>query len=232
MKPSLTALLVAAAAIPVPVVGCGDAQEERPAFSTRIDNPYWPMAPGSRWVYRESDGDGAEQRVEVTVTDRTRRVAAGVTARVVHDVVTQDGELVEDTYDWYAQDAAGNVWYLGEDTKEYENGKVVTTAGSWEAGVEGARAGIVMHAHPKLHTRYKQEDFPGEAEDTAEVVGRGKRVSVPFGRFSGVLVTRDWNPLKRSSTEHKHYAPGVGLVLVEGAGGAREELLDFRDGSR
>src|SRR5688572_33482665 len=89
-------------------------------FVDRIDNPYWPMAPGSRWVYRE---DG--QRVEVTVTDRTKEIL-GIRATVVHDVVTEDGELVEDTDDWYAQDKDGNVWYLGEATKEYENGKVKT----------------------------------------------------------------------------------------------------------
>ncbi len=114
-------------------------------FSADIDHPYWPMTPGARWVYRETDGEGGEQRVVVTVTDQTRTVA-GIEARVVHDVVTEDGELVEDTYDWYAQDDQGNVWYLGEDTKEYENGEVTTTAGSWEAGVDGAQAGILLPA--------------------------------------------------------------------------------------
>ena len=107
-------------------------------FTTRIDNPWWPMRPGSRWLYRETDADGTSQRVVVTVGRQTRRIANGVTARVVHDVVTEDGRPVEVTEDWYAQDACGNLWYLGEDTKEYENGKVVSTKGSWEAGVDGA----------------------------------------------------------------------------------------------
>jgi hypothetical protein len=106
-----------------------------------IDNPYMPLAPGSRWLYRETDTDGSVRRVVVKVTRRTKRIANGVTARVVRDTVTENGRLVEDTFDWYAQDRRGNVWYLGEDTKEYEKGKVVSTSGSWEAGVNGARAG-------------------------------------------------------------------------------------------
>jgi hypothetical protein len=132
MRAALALLATAAVA----AAGCGsddDSKEKAPKapdpadFTTRIDNPYWPMAPGSRWVYRETDGEGGAARVEVTVTNRTKRVASGVEARVVHDLVTEDGEPVEDTFDWYAQDRDGNVWYLGEDTKEYEDGKVVST---------------------------------------------------------------------------------------------------------
>ena len=119
-------------------------------FTTRIDNPYWPMAPGSRWVYRETDTEGTKQRVVVTVTPRTKRIANGVEARVVHDVVTQNGQLVEVTDDWYAQDSDGNVWYMGEDTAEYQNGKVTTTAGSFEAGVDGAQPGIIVPANPEV----------------------------------------------------------------------------------
>ena len=118
-------------------------------FTTRIDNPWWPMRPGSRWVYRETDPEGTKLKVVVTVTRKTKKIANGVTARVVHDVVTEDGELVEVTDDWYAQDRCGNVWYLGETTKEYENGKVVSTEGSFEAGVDGAQAGVVMLAKPR-----------------------------------------------------------------------------------
>src|SRR5215211_3441323 len=104
-------------------------------FTTNIDNPYWPMKPGYRWTYRETDSEGARQRVVVMVTDRTKRIANGVEARVVRDVVTDD---------WYAQDSKGNIWYLGEDTTEYENGKPVTKAGSFEAGKDGALAGVIM----------------------------------------------------------------------------------------
>src|SRR3712207_4443508 len=111
-------------------------------FTTTIDNPWWPMKPGTRWVYRETDTTGSEQKVVITVTDRTKTVANGIEARVVRDVVSENGTPVEITDDWYAQDKAGNVWYLGEDTAEYENGKLANHNGSWEAGVDGAQPGI------------------------------------------------------------------------------------------
>jgi hypothetical protein len=197
-------------------------------FTTRIDNPYWPMAPGSRWVYRETDPNGPEQRVEVTVTHRTKRVA-GVEARVVHDVVTRRGAVVENTYDWYAQDRAGNVWYLGESTREYVNGKVASTAGSWEAGVDGAQAGVVMPADPRVGMSYRQEQYAGHAEDRARILSLDEQAEVPFGRFRGVLMTKDYTPLEPDVLEHKFYARGVGpvLVLSLSGGGGREELIRF-----
>jgi len=201
-------------------------------FTTRIDNPFWPMRPGSRWVYRETAPDGTRQRVVVTVTRRTRLIANGVTARVVHDVVTEGGEPVEVTDDWYAQDRAGNVWYLGEDTKEYEDGRVVSTAGSFEAGVDGAQAGVVMPARPRVGLRYRQEYLAGQAEDRAEVFSLSEQVEVPFGHFRRVLATRDLNPLKPKVLEYKLYARGVGPVLALGISGGddREELVSFRRG--
>ena len=139
-------------------------------FTTKIDNPYWPMNPGTRWVYRETDSEGARQKVVVTVTDRTKRIANGIAARVVRDVVTEKGRFVEVTDDWYAQDKRGNVWYLGEDTTEYVNGRPVSKAGSFEAGVEGAQAGVIMPAHPRQGLAYRQEYYKGEAEDRAQIV--------------------------------------------------------------
>ena len=197
-------------------------------FTTRIDNPYWPMAPGDRWVYRETDGEGTEQRVEVTVTDRTKRIANGIEARVVRDVVTENGRLVEVTDDWYAQDRAGNVWYLGEDTAEYENGKVKTRSGSFEAGVDGAQAGIIMPADPHDGMAYRQEYYEGEAEDRAEVLSTDEQVEVPFGFFEGALMTKDLVPLEPKVSEYKLYAKGVGPVLtVKTSGGSgREELIE------
>ncbi|MGH2943105.1 MAG: hypothetical protein ACRDLN_10100, partial [Solirubrobacteraceae bacterium] len=196
-------------------------------FSTTIDNPYWPMAPGTRWVYRETTGDGPPNRVVVTVTDRTKRVAAGIVGRVVHDRVTRAGRLVEDTLDWYAQDAAGNVWYLGEATREYERGRVSSTAGSWEAGVDGAQAGVVVPAHPRVGMTYRQEHRPGEAEDRARVLALDERVQVPAGSFRRALMTRDWTPLEPDVVEHKLYARGTGPVLTldVSGGSGREELL-------
>jgi hypothetical protein len=218
------------AAEPIPTGS--EAVELEPAdFVAWIDNPYWPMAPGSRWTYRETAGDGSVQHVVVTVTDRTKRIA-GIDATVVHDVVSEEGEVAEDTFDWYAQDKAGNVWYLGEDTKEYENGKVKTTEGSWEAGVDGAQAGIVVLAQPKVGTAYRQEYYAGEAEDRGKVLSLDERAQVPFGSFDGLLMTADTTPLEPKVVEHKYYAKGVGPVLTVSVseGGDREELVAFRGG--
>ena len=152
-------------------------------FTTEIDNPYWPMAPGSRWVYRETDSEGTKQRVVVTVTPRTKKIANGVEARVVHDEVTENGRPVEVTDDWYAQDSEGNIWYLGEDTTEYEGGKPVSTAGSFEAGKDGAQPGIIMPADPEAGLTYRQEYYAGEAEDEGEIVSLDEQAEVPFGHF-------------------------------------------------
>jgi hypothetical protein len=200
-------------------------------FTTRITNPWWPMKPGSRWVYRETAPDGTVQRVVVAVLARTKLIANGVTARVVRDVVTEDREPVEVTDDWYAQDRCGNIWYLGEATTEYENGKPVSTKGSFEAGVDGAQAGVIMPAKPKPGMRYRQEYYAGQAEDRAEVVSLREQVEVPFGHFrSGrVLMTRDLNPLDPKVLEYKFYARGIGMVLAVGVSGGddREELVRF-----
>jgi hypothetical protein len=176
-------------------------------FTTRIDNRWWPMTPGSRWTYRETDGQGSTQRVQVTVTGQTRTIS-GVQARVVHDVVTEDGQLVQNTYDWYAQDDKGNVWYLGEDTKEYEGGKVVSTEGSWEAGVDGAQPGILLPADPRRDMAYRQEYHKGQAEDAARVLSLDMRAEVPAGSFDQLLTTQDSTPLEPKLLEHKFYAPG------------------------
>jgi membrane-associated phospholipid phosphatase len=211
--------------------GSEPVELEASDFVDRIDNPYWPMAPGSKWIYRETDGEGSEQRVEVTVTDRSKEVL-GIDATVVHDVVSEDGELVEDTYDWYAQDESGNVWYLGEDTKEYEGGKIATTAGSWEAGVDGAQAGVVMPGAPEVGQAYRQEHYAGEAEDRGEILSLDEQANVPFGSFDGVLKTKDTTPLEPKVLEHKYYAKGIGPVLAVGvSGGSREELVSFESPS-
>ena len=212
--------LLAAGAVAATLAGPGD-------FTTEIDNPYLPLKPGTRRVYRETDEEGHELRVVVRVTRRTKRVASGIVGRVVRDTVTEDGELVEDTFDWYAQDRKDNVWYLGERTTEYEDGKPVSTAGSFEDGVDGARRGIVMLARPRVGREYAQERAPGVAEDRARVLSRDEQVEVPAGHFRRILMTRDWNPLEPKVNEYKFYAKGVGLVLALGVsgGGDREELL-------
>ncbi len=201
-------------------------------FTTEIDNPYWPMTPGSRWVYRELEGN-AEQRVVVTVRDETKMIANGVEARVVRDTVTENGEPIEITDDWYAQDAEGNIWYLGEDTAEYENGKLTTRAGSFEAGVDGAKAGVVMPANPEPGLAYRQEYYKDEAEDEGEVLSLEEMAEVPYGHFTDVLMTKDLVPTEPKVLEHKFYAEGVGPVLtMDISGGAgREELISYEPGS-
>jgi hypothetical protein len=218
-----------------PVIDPGDGGEYAPMvnpadFVDQIDNPYLPLAPGSRWVY-EGVEDGEMERIEVEVTDERREVM-GIPATVVRDQVFEDGELIEDTLDWFAQDREGNVWYLGEDSKELEDGEVVSTEGSWEAGVDGALPGIVMPADPQVGDAYRQEYYEGEAEDLAEVIELGASVSVPAGDYDQVVVIREWNPLEPDVVEDKHHAPGVGVVLeslVEGGDG-RVELIEHTKG--
>jgi hypothetical protein len=201
-------------------------------FTTEIDNPYWPMAVGSRWVYRETDPEGTRQKVVVTVTNRTKAIANGIDARVVRDVVTEDGVPVEVTDDWYAQDADGNIWYLGEDTTEYENGKPVSKQGSFEAGVDGAEPGIIMPANPEPGLEYRQEYYAGEAEDEGAIVSLDEQAEVPAGHYRPVLMTKDTNPLEPKVLEFKFFARDVGPVLAIGVSGGsdREELVSFRSG--
>jgi hypothetical protein len=195
-------------------------------FTVDITNRWWPMKPGDQWKYEEDDGQGGVQQVEVTVLDRTRKVANGIEARVVHDVVSEDGNLVEDTHDWYAQDADGNVWYLGEQTAEYENGKVASTEGSWEAGVNGAQPGIAIPADPRAGTSYRQEYLKGHAEDDGFILSADEKVQVPAGKFTGALLTRDTTPLEPDLVELKFYAPDVGPVMeVAVSGEAGRQVL-------
>ena len=187
-----------------------------------------PLKPGATFIF-ESEDSGS--RTEVIVTSETKTIL-GVDCVVVRDTVTQGGNVVEDTLDWYAQDRNGNVWYFGEDTKEYDKGQVVSTAGAWEAGVKGAIPGIIMKADPKVGDRYQQEYLKGEAEDMAEVLALDVSVTVPTGSFTGVLRTKEWTPLEPRVEEEKFYAPGIGLIRVEvvkGGSGA-ENLVEITQG--
>ncbi len=201
-------------------------------FTSEIDNPLFPLIPGTRWVYEGPDDAGDIEHKEVVVTSETREVM-GVTCVVVHDQMSMDGEVFEDTYDWYAQDKDGNVWYFGEDTSELEGGKVVTTEGSWEAGQDGALPGIIMKAAPQVGDQYRQEYYEGQAEDMAEVLSVDERTTVPHGSYEGVVETKDWTPLEPGIVEHKYYAPGVGTIYeekVEGGAG-HLELLEMTEDS-
>jgi hypothetical protein len=196
--------------VPTPSPDPGD-------FVATIDNAYLPLVPGSTWTYESRGPDGTETIV-VTVTDETR-VVAGVETTVVHDQVRDArGKLVEDTYDWFAQDRDGNVWYFGEDTTAYEGDpgdRTVSTEGSWEAGVDGAMAGLVMPANPRIGDGYQQEFLEGVAEDRAEVLRIAVTLELATESYGDVLVTADTTPLEPDLEERKYYAPGIGLVAEE-----------------
>jgi hypothetical protein len=210
----ITSLSAITGSVVVLMAGCtnSSSQEQKaytphinPAhFTTKVDNEYFPMKPGTTFVY-----EGGQERGEMTVTHHTRMVM-GVECVVVEDIEWEGDMLIERTYDWFAQDKEGTVWYFGEDTKEYENGKVVSTKGSWEAGVDGAKAGILMQADPKVGQSYHQEYYPGEAMDMARVLSSNASITVPYGSFDHVLETREWTPLQPGFSERKYYVGGVG----------------------
>ena len=214
-----------ASASAAPVIDLGDGGRYTPVidaanFVDTVDNPYFPLTSGSRWVY-EGTSDGESERTEVVVTGE-RKSILGISAIVVRDTVSVAGQVVEDTYDWFAQDREGNVWYLGEASRDIENGAVVSTAGSWEAGVDGALPGIVMKASPAVGDAYRQEYYRGEAEDLAEVLEVG----------ADRVVTKEWNPLDPDVVEEKIYERGVGLIgeeKVRGGDGALE-LVSYTAG--
>jgi hypothetical protein len=196
------------------VAGCaGSSSQEQKAytphinpaeFTTKVDNEYFPMHPGTTFVY-----EGGAQHSEMSVTSDTKKIM-GVQCVVVDHREWEGDMLIERTYDWFAQDKEGTVWYFGEDTKEYENGEVVSTKGSWEAGVDGAKPGIIMRADPKVGHSYHQEYYPGEAMDMAKVISSNTSVSVPYGSVDHVLETREWTPLQPGFSEKKYYVRGVG----------------------
>lgn len=191
-------------------------------FVAGIDNPYMPFTPGTTFVF-EGESEGQKEKDTVYVTDKTREIL-GVNCTVVEDVVTVEGEIAEKTFDWYAQDRYGNVWYFGEDSKSYEGGKPKSSKGSWEAGVDGAQPGIIMLGEFHVGDRYRQEYYAGEAEDLARVLKLDDSIEVPYGSFDNVLVTREWSPLEPDVVEHKYYASGVGVIFEQSVKGEHEEL--------
>jgi len=195
-------------------------------FVTGVNHPLMPLTPGVTRTYEAETEDGRETIV-VTVLADTREIL-GVTCVVVRDTVSIDGELVEDTLDWYAQDREGNVWYFGEIALNYEEGRLIDVEGSWEAGVDGAQPGIIMPAAPAVGDRYRQEFLLGEAEDFALVLALAESVTVPAGTWHGCLITLDGTPMEPDVIEHKYYATGVGVVLEENPeSGERVELVSI-----
>jgi Ca2+-binding RTX toxin-like protein len=191
-------------------------------FGGPIDNQYFPLEPGTTYVTQSTDG--SVDRFAVT---RETRVIDGVTCTVISDIATVDGALEEKTSDYFAQDKTGNVWYFGEETATYENGHVVSTEGSWLAGVNGAEPGIIMEAAPKVGDAYAQENAPGVAQDQAQVLDLNQAVSTPYGSFGHALETNEFSPLDPpGSNEHKFYVKGVGFVqAIDQATGDTEQLV-------
>jgi hypothetical protein len=224
--PTLASPPASPAAFKLPV-GADPVNLNPADFSADITNQYWPMKPETRWTYHNVDQGNPPQDIQVVVTTATKKLANGVTARVVRDTGRIKGQIAEDTVDYYAQDSQGNLWYMGEQTAEFENGKVSSRAGSWEAGKDGAMPGIMIPAQPQVGQKYRQEYKKGEAEDNGEVLAVGNLVQVKAGLYKHALVTMDTSNVEKTAVEYKFYAPGVGpLLALDVAGGAsREELI-------
>ncbi len=216
-------------AVGLGVAGAADARPHR--FVHGIDNPWLPFRPGTVFVYRGAK-DGKAARDVVTVTARTRNID-GVRCVAVDDRLYLGGKLEERTTDWYAQDSAGNVWYFGEATAELDSaGRVTSTEGSWRAGVNGAQAGIVMPARPRVGQSFRQEFYKGHAEDHFQVLDTSASVRVPYTTSRRALLTKEWTPLEPDVIDHKVYVRGIGLVKEQTVKGGDERavLVEVRHG--
>jgi hypothetical protein len=216
----------AAASLPAselaPIHGPYSPKIDPANFEAKVDNRYLPFEPGTRFHYKGVRGTTPQTDNEV-VLRKTKRVL-GVTCTVVRDTVSEHGHPVERTFDWYAQDRDGNVWYMGENSLELKDGRFVRASDSWKSGVNGAKPGIIMPGHPRAGESYRQEYYPpGEALDEARVVGFQGSVTVPFGTFERTLVTLERSPLE-PQTEKKYYAKGVGEVKEQVVKGHHEEF--------
>ena len=226
----LVALLVAApaaAASPpaselAPIHGPYSPKIDPANFVRTVDNRYLPFEPVTRFHYEGVRGTTPQTDNEV-VLRKTKRIL-GIRCTIVRDTVSEHGRAVERTFDWYAQDKAGNVWYMGENSLELRHGRLVRASDSWESGVNGAKPGIIMPAHPRAGEAYRQEFYPpGEALDEARVVGIQASVTVPYGTFERPLVTLERSPLE-PQTEEKYYVRGVGEVKEKVVKGHHEEF--------
>jgi hypothetical protein len=204
-----------------PIHGAYAPSTDPANFVTTVDNRWFPLAPGTAFHFKGVRGN-TPQRDDAVVTRQTKKVL-GITCTVVRDTVSENGRPIERTFDWYAQDRQGNVWYMGEDSFELQHGRFAKASDSWESGVNGAKPGIIMPANPRPGDAYRQEYYPpGEALDQARVLGNGN-VTVPYGTFRRALVTSEFSPLE-PQTEQKYYAAGVGEVAERVVKGHHEEF--------
>jgi len=200
-------------------------------FVTEVDNPWFPLPAGGKWVYRgEKDGIPSH---EVATVSGAKKAIQGVECTIVHDVLYQRGHIAERTDDFYAQDKDGNVWYFGEVTAELNaKGEVTSREGSWQSGRNGASAGVFMTASPKVGESYRQEYLKGHAEDHFQVVSLGETVNVPGASSAKALLTKEWTPLEPNVLDHKFYVRGIGTVLEQTVrgGSERNALVSFTRG--
>lgn len=189
-------------------------------FGYPITNQWLPMIPGTTFTYSVPNGLNT-----VKITRKTQKIL-GIDCVVVEDVVVTDGQMEESTLDYFTEDKYGNVWYFGEDTEQMKNGMVSGLVGSWRAGVNGAKPGIIMETDPQRGDAYRQEFLLGVAEDSAEVVNFNNKVKVPYGTFDNAMKTLEFSGLEPGSKENKYYVPGIGNVLVvDLVTGERDELI-------
>jgi hypothetical protein len=211
-------------------LACGDSlgPDNTPPVPTNLQatvtNSFFPLAAGTKRVYRTQTSAGLE--IDTVLVSGTK-VINGVTATEVHDHVYLADTLSEDTFDWFAQDSAGNVWYLGEDTKQYEHGVLVGTEGTWQWGVHGALPGIIMWGDTTgtVGKLFRQEFDRGNAQDVGKIVAFNQTVTVPFGTFTGCIKTEEWSTLESGPHDNKYYCAGIGTVLEVGGSGERTELV-------
>jgi hypothetical protein len=216
--------LIAVAALALAGCGSHESPAAKRAFADRVDNAWFPLEPGTTFVYRGMK-DGEPSKEVLTVTHETK-VIQGVRCTVLHDRLFLNGRLHERTTDWYAQDAKGNVWYFGEKTAELdEQGRVVSREGSWESGVDGAKAGIYMPATPTVGQAFIQELYKGHAEDHFRVLDLSATVEVPYTSSQKALLTEEWTPLEPGVIDHKLYVRGIGTVKEQAVRGGRELAL-------
>jgi len=225
MKLALVAAAIAAMACSNST-GPDDTPPAPTSLQSAVTNPLYPLTVGKTYVFRSQTSAGLELDTVKVISDTV--TVHGFKATEVHDIVYVAGALSEDTYDWFAQDSAGNVWYVGEDTKQYANGQVIGTEGTWKWGVNGATPGIIMwgDAAAAVGKVYRQEFLRGVAEDFGKVVALNQSVTVPYGTFTGCVKTEEWNGLESGPHDSRYYCPQLGITLeVAGGSGERNELM-------
>jgi hypothetical protein len=209
-----------------PIQGAYAPKIDPADFVAVADNRYFPLVPGTAFHYKGVAEDGKTPQTDDMVVTRQTKMILGVRCTVVRDTVSSKGKPIEHTFDWYAQDREGNVWYMGEDTRELQHGKFVQADDSWEGGVAGAEPGIIMPGNPQRGDAYRQEYYPRFAMDQARVLGPGGPVTVPSGSYKNTLLTVETAPqVDPGVAERKWYVAGLGEIKEHVVSGNHEEIV-------